>query len=283
MRERFKRLAAVPCRLAPELPGRAPVGRPEQAAEVLRPGQAPARRDREDRLVRKRGIEQVEPAVIEPGRADPAADARPLRLEELVEIPPGDEARPRDLFRVQLGISEVRLDERLDGEEDLGPRPECSRFAGRGRDAVEASDQVDHALDDPRLVARLDRAVLERDGQLRQQPRSRPAEPGLARDRHGGEAVDVRGVRAQQRPRHPNDDRLEGLAAQRIAGCEVSLLITSPVRATPLRPCWAELICRGRSPRGRCTPGLPPRPRGTSGIIVFAAAAILKTWSGPSS
>ena len=114
---------SVSLRLAAQLARRAAVGRPEDTAEMLRAGEPPTRRDRQDRLMRERGIHQIAPAAVEASRTDPAAHARPLRLEELVEVPPGDEARPRDLLRREVGISEVRLDERLDREQDLGARP----------------------------------------------------------------------------------------------------------------------------------------------------------------
>ena len=83
--------------LAPEVARRATVRRTEEPAEVLRARQAPPARDRQDRLVVELGIEQVPPAALEPRLPDPAADTRALRLEQLVQVPGRDEARPRDL------------------------------------------------------------------------------------------------------------------------------------------------------------------------------------------
>ena len=70
----------------------------------------------------ERGIEQVTPATFEPRCADPAANARPLALEQLVEIPRRDEVRMSDPLRIKIRIAEIRLDERLDLEQELRAR-----------------------------------------------------------------------------------------------------------------------------------------------------------------
>jgi hypothetical protein len=80
------------------------------------------RRNREDRLMVERGIEQVTPATLETRCADPAANARPFALEQLVEIPRRDEVRVSDPLRIKIGIAEIRLDERLDLEQEVSAR-----------------------------------------------------------------------------------------------------------------------------------------------------------------
>src|SRR5262249_44877503 len=105
--------------LAPDIPGGAPVLRAEEAAEMLRPGKAPATRDRENRLAAVGGIDQVAAAALQPRGADPAAHGRPLGLEQLVEIARRDEHCSCDLLGAECRIAEMRLDVRLDAEQDL--------------------------------------------------------------------------------------------------------------------------------------------------------------------
>ena len=65
-----------------------------------------------------------------------------------------------------------------------------------------------------------------------------------------------------------------GWSAHWIAGWDVSLLITSPVRATQLRPCWAELSWPRRTTERSMHSGSPAATARDDRIIVFAAAAI---------
>ena len=98
---------AIRAGVAPELARRAAVGRAEQAAEVRRAGQPPAARDRRDRLVGERRIEQVAAAAIKPRGADEVAHAEPFALEHPVQVARRDEARTGDLLGVQARIAQV--------------------------------------------------------------------------------------------------------------------------------------------------------------------------------
>src|SRR5262245_46513250 len=140
--------------LASEVARRASVRRAEETAEVLRPRQAPPAGDRQDRLVVQRRVEQIAPAALEPGLPDPAADARALRLEQLVQVPRRDEARAGDPVRIELRVAQVRLDERLDVQQDLGTGAKPRRLLCPGRAGVERTYEVDHALDRVRRVRR---------------------------------------------------------------------------------------------------------------------------------
>ena len=62
----------------------------EQAAEVDRASEAPARRDRGDRVGALRRVEQIPPAALQPPRADPSGDRLALFLEQLVQQAQGD-------------------------------------------------------------------------------------------------------------------------------------------------------------------------------------------------
>src|SRR5262249_61400210 len=92
---------------------------PEESTEVLRAGEAPPARDLPDRLAAEVRVGEVAAATVEPGNTDPVADAHPLRLEQLVQVPLRDEARARDLVRPEPRVAEVLLDVRPDVEQDL--------------------------------------------------------------------------------------------------------------------------------------------------------------------
>ena len=100
---------------------------------MLRAGQSPAARDREDREMAESRIEQVAAAALQASRADPLAHARPLALEQLVEVARRDEARAGDSLRIEIGVAEVRRDERLDVVQDLRARSHALRPAARSR------------------------------------------------------------------------------------------------------------------------------------------------------
>src|SRR4029077_10754178 len=123
-----RRLQPGYLRLAPELARGAAVRRPEEPAEVLRPRQSPPARDRKNRLVGQGRIEQVATTALQPRLANPAADARALGLEELVQVPGRDGGGPGDPLGIQLRIAQVRLDERLHVEQDLRPRAHACRL-----------------------------------------------------------------------------------------------------------------------------------------------------------
>ena len=93
--------------------------------------------------MRERRVEQVAPAALEARRADPGAHARALGLEQLVEVARRDEARARDPLGPERRVAEVRLDVRLDREQDLGTRAQPLRLGRRAVADVEAADHVE--------------------------------------------------------------------------------------------------------------------------------------------
>src|SRR5262245_1339646 len=168
--------------LTAEFDGGASECRAEDAAEVLRTRKAPVSCDRQDRLVPERRIGEVALAPLEPCCSDPLADARAFGLEELVEVSRRDEARTRDLLRVEARVAEVRLDVRLDGEQDLRARTQPrGRVRGTGP-RVQAADEVEDALDRVRDVIRRHRPGVELRGEPRDERRGRARQAVPARD-----------------------------------------------------------------------------------------------------
>ena len=143
---------------ASELARRAAVRGSEEAAEVLRAGEAPATRDRQDRLVPEGRIDEVVATALEPRCPYPLADARAFGGEELVQVPRRDERRLGDVVGIEERIADVGLDERFDVEEDFRPRP--ARGVACGSIRVEAAREVEDALGRPRSVFSRSRCPL---------------------------------------------------------------------------------------------------------------------------
>src|SRR5262249_37650881 len=152
------------------------------------------------RLVAECGIAEIAAAALEASRPNPLADARAFGLEELVEIAGGDEARTRYLFRVEVGVAEVRLDERLDVEQDLCARAKTN--GRRRRPGVQTANEIEDARDGVRNVIVLQSPVVELRGEAREERPRRARQPLAAGDLHGGHAGDLLRLRAQQMPRH---------------------------------------------------------------------------------
>src|SRR5581483_9720179 len=196
-------------KLAAQLRRRAPVGRAEEPAVVLGAGEAPPARDREDRLLAQRGVEEVAAGALEPLLADPLADAHALALEQLVEVAGGDEAGAGDRLRAESGIAEVLLDEELDVAEDLVARPEDAPGRAAAPTGVQPDGEVERALGQRGRVAGADRAVLEAVRELADEAGRDARQAFAARDPDGGEAADPVRVVAEQLPRDLQHDRLE--------------------------------------------------------------------------
>ena len=73
--------------------------------------------------------------MLEPSGTDPGTRRRPLRLEQLVQVPGRDVQRRRDGRRAQAGVAQVVLDEPQDLHQQLlaGVGRRAPRPAGAGR------------------------------------------------------------------------------------------------------------------------------------------------------
>src|SRR6266498_5073656 len=91
----------------PELGRRTAVCLAEDPAQMARVRDSPAGSDIRHSLFSPGGVGEVGAAALEAPLADPAGDGDSLRLEELVQVPLGDEVRLGNLGGTQFRIAQV--------------------------------------------------------------------------------------------------------------------------------------------------------------------------------